>query len=383
MNAISQHLAQPIRVGAVKARNRVFLAPLAGVSDVPFRRICREMGAGLTFVEMLNANTVLHVRRKSIKTMARHPSEDILGVQVTGSNAEQVAQAVALLDRQGFDLIDLNMGCPVRKIVARGSGSGILKDPERLRDTVLQARAATAKPLSVKVRLGFTREDVNIAETAAIVATGRVDMFTIHGRTRTERYGTPVDYEGIRAGLDRARQDGGDDLVTVGNGDILQPEAAARMVSNTGCDAVMVSRGALGNPWIFEQILDSSRGEPTTDEWLDVVMRHLDYHEEFYGREMHSVVLTRKHLLWYANGFPDVRRFREQLSVVGSFKEARRMLAGFMAKLPSNLRRYEAVPGVESTRPPSRYDPKFEMNRGAADRNSRGQGTRPPAPSAR
>ena len=336
-------LSQPVHIGDLKVPNRVFLAPLAGVSDVPFRRICRDMGAGLTFVEMLNANTVMHGNRRTTRIMKRHPSEDILGVQVTGPQAERVGEAVALLDREGFDLIDINMGCPVRKIVARGSGSAILRDLDRLRDTVAAARVATHKPLSVKVRLGYTREEINIEETAPLIAKAGADMFTIHGRTRSENYATPVDYQAIRRGLDRAKANSRTGFVTVGNGDILHRDAANSMVERTDCDAVMVSRGALGNPWIFASILDKQRQEPDLDEWCEVVMQHLEYHEAFYGEDKYSVVLTRKHLLWYAKGFPAVRKFRDRLSIVTSLDEARALVREYVAQFPRTLRRYEAL----------------------------------------
>ena len=335
-------LAQPVTVGSLELPNRVFLAPLAGVSDVPFRLICRELGAGLTFVEMLNANSVIHCNRKSNRILSRHPDETILGIQVTGSRPEAVGTAVEYLDQMGFDLIDINMGCPVRKIVARGSGSALLQDPERIANTVTAARAATRNPLSVKVRLGFTRENINILETSEIIASRGVDMFTIHGRARTERYGVPVDRKGIRSGLDKARAISSK-LITVGNGDVLDRESAEAMIDQTHCDAVMISRGALGNPWIFAQILDPDRGEPTVTEWLDVVLRHLDHHQNFYGDDPYCVVLTRKHLLWYANGFPNVRRFRDKLSIVKSLDEARSMLREYAKGIPPDLRRYEAM----------------------------------------
>jgi nifR3 family TIM-barrel protein len=334
-------LSQPIRIGNLEVPNRVFLAPLAGVSDVPFRRICRDMGAGLAFVEMLNANTVIHATRRIRRLTSRHSSEDVLGVQVTGPQAERVAEAVTLLDRQGFDLIDINMGCPVRKIVSRGSGSAILKDLDRLEDTVALSRAATRKPLSVKVRLGFTREETNIEQTSPLVAGAGADMFTIHGRARSERYDVPVDYDGIRAGLERARAVAGPAFVTVGNGDVLNREAAREMVRRTHCDAVMVSRGSLGNPWIFAFIQDEQRPEPNLEEWCDVVMRHLDYHQDFYGEDPYAVVLTRKHLLWYAKGFPEIKRFRDRMSRVKTLDEARSLVREYAATFPGTLRRYE------------------------------------------
>ena len=299
----------PIDIGNLTIKNRVFLAPLAGVSDIPFRRICQELGAGLTYVEMLSAVAIKYNSKRTFQMMERHKSEKILGVQVTGGNADDVAAAVVVLDNQGFETIDINMGCPVRKVVSAGCGSAILKDPERITQTVLQCRDATKKPLSAKFRLGYTREQINVENTVDRVVSSNVDMFTIHGRTRSESYSTPCDLGGIKAGLNVAIQKQSP-VVKVGNGDIFDFQSAQKMQAETGCDAVMVSRGALGNPWIFPEIAEGKSVQPSIEEWLDVVLRHLSYQEEYFGNTKLAAILMRKHLLWYAKGFPNSKGAR-------------------------------------------------------------------------
>jgi tRNA-dihydrouridine synthase B len=191
--------ASPLQIGTLTVPNRVLLAPLAGVSDVPFRRVCQQLGAGLTYVEMLSATAIRYKNRRTFEMMARHGDESILGVQVTGPSADEVEEAVGVLSGLGFDTIDINMGCPVRKVVGAGCGSAILRDQPRLLDTVRRARAATHLPLSIKYRLGYTRDALNVEETTRNGILGSADMLTIHGRTRSEGYDTPVDLAGIGA----------------------------------------------------------------------------------------------------------------------------------------------------------------------------------------
>ncbi|MEM7391926.1 MAG: tRNA-dihydrouridine synthase [Verrucomicrobiota bacterium] len=349
-------LNSPIKVGTLEVPNRVFLAPLAGVSDVPFRRICQELGAGLTFVEMLTAGSVLYSTRRSMQAMERHRDEPMLGVQVTGPSAEMVADAVGVLDKGDFDLIDINMGCPVKKVVSKGSGSAILKDLDRVSETVRRSREATTKPLSIKVRLGFERENIVIEELGQRITEAGADMFTVHGRTRSENYGTPVDYGGIEEGVSTARSLS-EEIVTVGNGDIMDNATARTMQTRTGCDAVMVSRGALGNPWIFREAVTDSDSHTTPNEWLDVLLRHLTYHETFYGDDIRSAVLARKHLLWYVNGFPNIKALREELSLITDLGRAKRLIEDFVATMHPDQLRYQNEPRPET------FDPKYDMDR--------------------
>jgi tRNA-dihydrouridine synthase B len=376
----------PLRIGALEIPNRVLLAPLAGVSDVPFRRICQELGAGLTYVEMLSATAIRYRNRRTFEMMARHPDEKILGVQVTGPSAAEVEEAVGVLASQGFSTIDINMGCPVRKVVGAGCGSAFLRDQPRLVETVARARAATLLPLSIKYRLGYTREEVNVELTTRNGVLGAVDMVTIHGRTRSEGYDTPVDFAGIRRGVEAGRAAASERVEVpvpvpiVGNGDVFCHASASSLVAATGCDAVMVSRGALGNPWVFSEILAGQPLNPTLAEWLEVVLAHIALHEAHYGKGRTAAVLMRKHLLWYAKGFPGTKALRDAFNVVEDLDDARSRLESFAAKLPSSLKRFAsearmadanaAQSGERTVAAPASaqrglhaYDPKYEMDR--------------------
>lgn len=347
----------PLQLGSLPLQNRVFLAPLAGVSDVPFRRICQELGAGLTYVEMLSATAIKYKSKRTFEMMARHKSEGVLGVQVTGSSAEDVAHAVQVLDAEGFDTIDINMGCPVRKVVGAGCGSAILKDPERISETVARARVATKRPLSAKIRLGYTRDTVNVTDTVSRVVSEHVDMFTIHGRTRSESYGTPCDLQGIYNGICATPEHKKQHVIKVGNGDVFGLPSALRMQAETQCDAVMVSRGALGNPWVFREIALGQVYQPTFLEWRDVVLRHISYQEEHFGNTNLAAVLLRKHLLWYAKGFPESKVMRSLFNQVASLQEARDALAVYATKVPAQWNRFAEASLSHD------YDPKYEMDR--------------------
>lgn len=371
---MTSYFNEPLLLGQnLRLKNRVFLAPLAGVSDVPFRRICQELGAGLTYVEMLSATALLYKSQRTFAMMARDPSECVLGVQVTGPDADQVGRAIKILDEQGFDTIDINMGCPVRKVVGAGAGSAILKDQARVSETVQNARISTSRPLSAKFRLGYTREDVNVRETTSRVIAAEVDMFTIHGRTRSESYDTPVDLAGIAQGIDAARSIPEKSPVSVGNGDVFDFASADRMRLMTGCQAVMVSRGALGNPWVFAEILAGKPVRPTLEEWLDTVMRHIDYHIAHYGNQRHAAVVARKHLLWYCKGFPGTKALRERFNMLEDLGQVASILKAFAASLPPTLQRFSGQGEGHDRQALASYDPKFEMDRtldrGVGDEN--------------
>lgn len=353
-------LSAPVQLGSLTLPNAVLLAPLAGVSDVPFRRICTELGAGFTYVEMLSSIALLHGNRRTREMLGRHADEKILGVQVTGPRPDLVGQSVRLLHDHGFEAIDINMGCPVRKIVGSGSGAAFLKDLDRIRQTVAVARAATSRPLSVKIRIGFSPDAINVEETVALIVGEGADQITIHGRTREDSYGVPVSYPGIARGI-RVAQSLQPKLFTVGNGDVMDAASAQTMVRETGCRGVMVSRGALGNPWLFEEILGRRQQPPSLAEWGEVVLRHLDYHQEFYGENELAARLTRKHLIWYASGFPHTHRLREQINHVVSLADAKAIIRRYVAEWPGELRRFsDTGPGARLARD---HDPKYEMDR--------------------
>lgn len=331
----------PVNLGSLELNGRVFLAPLAGVSDPPFRRICQELGASLTYVEMLSAAAICHNNKRTVDMRYRHSSEKLLGVQLTGNNPEEISRAISILTTEGFETIDINMGCPVRKVVTTGAGSAILKEPERISRTIQMARESTKKPLSAKVRLGYTRDALNIQDTIARLC-DHVDMFTIHGRVRNEQYDVSCDLQSIALGIQISQSEHFSDkkIIKVGNGDIFCHKSAQKMHEETGCDAVMVSRGALGNPWVFLQIRNPKQTHPTFEEWLDVVIRHITYQKEHFGDTNLAAILMRKNLLWYAKGFPGSKALREALNKVETLDSACEHLKNFSQYVPKQFVRY-------------------------------------------
>jgi tRNA-dihydrouridine synthase len=227
-----------------------------------------------------------------------------------------------------------------------------------LEDIVRAARAATKRPLSVKIRLGFAAASINVEANAAAIARAGADMLTIHGRTREDTYAIRVSLPGIAAGISAARATN-PKIVAIGNGDILSSAEAIAMAHATHCDGVMISRGALGNPWIFRALAGRGCEDPTVAEWEDTVLRHIEYHAAHYGTTDLSARLIRKHLLWYASGFPHVHRLREVFNTVASLDEARRAVAEFARSLPADLRRGEDAPRVACFD----ADPKYQMDR--------------------
>jgi tRNA-dihydrouridine synthase B len=353
---------ETLTLGNLTLPNRVLLSPLAGVSDVPFRRICQDLGAGLTYIEMLSAAGMAHQTRKTGELIARHPAEPRLGAQITGPSAEILAAGARLLMERNLpvDTLDINMGCPVKKIVSRGCGSALVRDPRLAGDLVRAAKAAVDVPVTAKIRIGFSARHLTVGPVCAELARAGAEMLIIHGRTREDSYGDPVRYEAIRAGFEAAEAAAGARIWKIGNGNIFDPASARRMAEETGCDGVLISRGSLGNPWIFRQILQDDETQPTVAEWEEVLLRHIAYHREFYGDGLYAAIRFRKHLLWYVRGFPGAKAAKPELSVMDSMEAIAGRIRAFAAALPPGLHRY---PDHEERLRAAAADPKFEMDR--------------------
>ena len=354
-------LNQSFQLGNLTIPNGVLLAPLAGVSDAPFRRICTELGAGLTYIEMLSAAGMPHHNRKADELIYRAPAEKILGAQMTGATPELMAKGAEILMEKdlSIDTLDINMGCPVKKIVGRGCGSAIVKDPVLAGEILQATREAVNIPVTAKIRLGFTKAQQTVEEVSHSLAKAGSLMLTIHGRTREDGYSDPVQYDRIRAGFVAAKAVNAD-IWTIGNGNIFDLASAKKMVDETGCDGIMVSRGCLGNPWIFDQILNEHDQQPTVEAWLEVVLRHVAYHREFYGEGHYAAIRFRKHLLWYVSGYPGSRSLRNEIGHLDSMPDIQARLMQYAEALPADLRRY-ADQHVEMKT--GEYDPKHEMDR--------------------
>lgn len=336
----------------------VFLAPLAGVSDHPFRRMCSAHGAELTYVEMISATALLYDSKRTLSMLTRHDSEQKLGVQLTAKTPEEMGKAVEKLSEMSFDTIDINMGCPVKKVVNAGCGSAILKDPNLVFAMTKAATSVTDKPVSVKIRLGWDHQSLNYLEVAEAAQKAGAAWLTIHGRTRSDTYANPVNLEAI------ARLKQSLSIPVLGNGNIFSVDDANIMAKRTNVDGVMVSRGALGNPWIFSFIKEQ-RTSVSLEDWFEGVSQHLDWQREAYGKQssMMGIICMRKHLLWYAKGWHEAKRFKEQVSFVTCWDKARAHLEDFANEMQKKGILNRRLSIDEQTENRFIWDPKFEMNR--------------------
>ena len=294
----------------------IVVAPLAGITDAPMRQICYEHGADLCYVEMISATALLYENTKTLAMLGRSPREKVLGVQLAGRTGEEIAQAITILDKSSFETIDINMGCPVAKVVGPGGGSAMIKDPALVHRVCRLARAATAKPLSIKIRIGWDRSNVNAIAVAGAAEDAGIDFITVHGRTRSEGYGVPVDLAMLAEVKSTLK------IPVIGNGNIFSQKDAGIMRERTGVDGLMLARGILGNPWLIQAIKNSLE-EITPQAWLDVVLRHLALQKESYGDERAGpTCCMRKQLIWYATGWPGARALRERINGMTRLSEA-------------------------------------------------------------
>jgi nifR3 family TIM-barrel protein len=235
----------------------------------------------------------------------------------------------------GFDIVDINMGCPVRKVVNAGGGSALLKTPELISRILDAARAATNKPLSVKYRIGYTHENISVEDTTNRALRAGFQMVTIHGRTRSDDYSKPVSLEGIRRGVHAAKPA----LVVFGNGNVFTHSDAEKMMAETACDGVMVSRGVMGNPWVFSEINSGAPAQVSLEQWLNIILRHMEYQEETYGDTPQAAILMRKHLLSYAKGFPGTKHLRGEICKFTSLRDLRNLFREFCKSHPGHTAR--------------------------------------------
>ena len=338
------------------SENPVILAPLAGVSDHPFRRICTKHGADLTYVEMISATAMIYESRRTYETLKRHESEEVLGVQITGRSAEDVGKASEILHKMPFDTIDINMGCPVKKVVKTGCGSAILKDPERVYQTVKALRDATDKVISAKIRVGWDHQSINGIEVSKAIEEAGADFMTVHGRTRSDDYSKPVDLEYMGKIKEAVS------IPVIGNGNLFSAFDGDYMRKASKVDGLMVSRGALGNPWVFND-MKKVQTTVTLEDWVETVSSHLQWQQEEYGDVGTGAICMRKHLLWYAKGWPGVKALREKMNVAESLQAALKMVHAFADQLEKQglSHRFDISKQDADTR--FIWDPKYDMDR--------------------
>jgi nifR3 family TIM-barrel protein len=303
------------------AKNGAFLAPLAGISNLPFRLIARSMGCSLAYTEMISANGLVRKTAKTYEYLKTCADDHPLGVQIFGADPEIVAQAACIVADSGVDLIDINMGCPVKKVIKTGSGAILMKDPELVARIVESVKKAVQIPVTVKIRSGWTRGSINAVEIARIAESSGADAITIHARTADQGYRGLADWK-IIAEVKKAVN-----IPVIGNGDIRQPQDAVKMLQETFCDAVMVGRGSLGNPWIFKGIMQALHGQaenylPGLDQRHETIENHWEMETQFLGAKLADKSF-HKHILWYTKGLDNSSRFRE---LAGKLKDKESIL---------------------------------------------------------
>ena len=313
-----------LRIGNVELDNPFILAPMAGVTDLPFRLLCREQGAGLLCMEMVSAKAIHFGNKNTRALMEIHPQEKPVSLQLFGSDPDLMAEIAAQIEEEPFDILDINMGCPVPKVVNNGEGSALLKNPALVREIVTKVSRAIKKPLTVKIRKGFDDTCVNAVEIARILEDSGAAAVAVHGRTREQYYSGRADWDIIRQVKEAVS------IPVIGNGDVDSPEKAEAMFRETGCDGIMIGRASRGNPWIFHQLntyFESGKVEkkPELSEVKDMILRHAGLLLEKKGaytgmREM------RKHVAWYTAGYPRSARLRQAINEIESLEGLKELL---------------------------------------------------------
>lgn len=312
-----------LKIGNVELENNVILGPMAGISDLPFRLLCHEQGAGLVCMEMVSAKAITYKNKNTDKLMDIHPSEHPVSLQLFGSEPDVMAEATRMIADKPYDILDVNMGCPVPKVVGNGEGSALMKKPELIEEIVKALVSATDRPVTVKIRKGFNDNSINAVECALAAQQGGAAAVAVHGRTREQYYSGKADWSIIAKVKDAVN------IPVIGNGDVVDGPSAKALFEETDCDGIMIARAAQGNPWIFREVVSYLKGEGTPDrpspqEVYDTVMRHADLQLEYKG-EYIGIREMRKHVSWYTAGYPGSARFRNiinQMEDMESLKKA-------------------------------------------------------------
>ena len=308
----------------VKIDNPYILAPMAGVTDLPFRLLCKEQGAGLLCMEMISAKALQYKNKNTKALLAIHPKEYPVSLQLFGSDPKIISEQAKRIEELPFQILDINMGCPVPKVVKNGEGSALMKNPKLVYEIVYQTARAIQKPVTVKIRKGFDDTCINAVEIAKIIEEAGGAAVAVHGRTREQYYSGKADWEIIRQVKEAVS------IPVIGNGDVTSGEKALEMRERTGCDGVMIGRGAQGNPWIFHELLEYDRTgklppRPSKEQIKDTMLRHARLQLEFKGEYL-GIREMRKHVAWYTKGMEGSAKLRDDINKVESYAELETLL---------------------------------------------------------
>ncbi|MBD5088768.1 MAG: tRNA dihydrouridine synthase DusB [Clostridiales bacterium] len=320
-----------IQIGNVTVAGNLFLGPMAGVTDLPFRILCKEQGADFIYTEMVSAKGILYKNKNTEVLLEVEEKERPVALQLFGADPKIMSEMAKKIEQRNFDVIDINMGCPVPKVVNNGEGSALMKNPKLVGEIVSAMTKILEKPVTVKIRKGFGAEDANAVEIAKIVEDSGGAAVAVHGRTREQYYSGKADWDIIRKVKEAVS------IPVIGNGDIFVPEDAKRMLEETGCDGVMLARGVRGNPWLFRQTktyLETGKilPKPPIEEVIETIMRHAQMQIAFKGdyigmREM------RKHVAWYTTGYPQSAKLRGKINEIENISDLQYLLENYGKQL--------------------------------------------------
>ena len=317
-----------MKIGNLNLDNRVFLSPMAGVTDLPFRLICKEQDCGMLYTEMVNAKALCYDDKNTKKMLKIEDEEHPVAIQIFGSDPEYMGGAARVLNSYPNEILDINMGCPAPKVVKNGDGSALLKNPELAAKVLRAVVDNSEKPVTLKIRKGWDDTCINAVEIAKIAEDCGISAIAIHGRTREQYYSGKADWDIIRQVKENVS------IPVIGNGDVFEVQDAINMLNQTNCDAIMIGRGAQGNPWIFKRInyymqTGEILPEPTLEEKIETAKKHLALAVEEHG-EYVAVREMRKHIAWYLKGLRNSARVRDEINKIESYEEVVNKLEGYM-----------------------------------------------------
>ena len=311
------------KIGNINIEGGLCLGPMAGVSDLPFRRLCKEMGASLLVTEMVSAKAIYFKNKNTEPLMKIDKDEHPVALQLFGSDPDIIALIAAQIENRDFDIFDFNMGCPVPKIVNNGEGSALMKNPKLVEEILSKLVKSVKKPVTLKIRKGFSEDNINAVEIAKIAEASGVSAIAVHARTREQYYSGKADWSIIKAVKSAVN------IPVIGNGDVTDGKSAEEMYEYTGCDGIMIARAARGNPWIFREIRDyfcsKTVEKPAKDEVIDMILKHCRLQME-YDDEIMAVRKMRKHVAWYTHGMKGSSTLRDRVNHIESYNELEHLL---------------------------------------------------------
>ena len=311
------------KIGNINIEGGLCLGPMAGVSDLPFRRLCKEMGASLLVTEMVSAKAIYFKNKNTEPIMKIDKDEHPVALQLFGSDPDIIALIAAQIENRDFDIFDFNMGCPVPKIVNNGEGSALMKNPKLVEEILSKLVKSVKKPVTLKIRKGFNEDNINAVEIAKIAEASGVSAIAVHARTREQYYSGKADWSIIKAVKSAV------DIPVIGNGDVTDGKSAEEMYEYTGCDGIMIARAARGNPWIFREIRDyfcsKTVEKPAKGEVIDMILKHCRLQME-YDDEIMAVRKMRKHVAWYTHGMKGSSALRDRVNHIESYNELELLL---------------------------------------------------------